>query len=215
MPDRDDSSDVTARTAQFLALGAATVGESGGRPMRPRVKAVWRGACLAAPAFPVRCTPGDNLAIHVAVASAPPGFALAVDVGDEDEFGYWGEVLTTAAQARGLAGLVIDGGVRDAGALEAHGFPVFSTTVALRGASKNRPGTVGAPVEVGGVAVAAGDWLVGDVDGVAVVDGATVDEVLGAGRARAEKEEAMFNALRQGDTTIGLLGLDPSPVHGP
>ncbi|HEY5023576.1 MAG TPA: RraA family protein [Acidimicrobiales bacterium] len=215
MPDRDDSSDVAARTAEFLALGAATVGESGGRPMRPRVKAVWRGACLAAPAFPVRCTPGDNLAIHVAVASAPPGYALAVDVGDEDEFGYWGEVLTTAAQARGVAGLVIDGGVRDAGALEAHGFPVFSTMVALRGASKNRPGTVGAPVEVGGVSVAAGDWLVGDVDGVAVVVAATVDEVLGAGRVRAEKEEAMFSALRRGDTTIGLLGLDASPVHGP
>ncbi len=118
--------------------------------MRARVRAAWRGARLAAPAFPVRCTPGDNLAIHVAVAQAPAGSALAVDVGDEDELGYWGEVLTTAAEARGIAGLVIDGGVRDTAALEAHGFPVFSTTVALRGASKRRPGAVGAPVEWGG-----------------------------------------------------------------
>jgi 4-hydroxy-4-methyl-2-oxoglutarate aldolase len=215
MPDREDTATDAARVAELFALGAATLGESGGRAMRARISAVWRGARLAAPAFPVRCTPGDNLAIHVAVASAPPGTALAVDVGDEDEFGYWGEVLTTSAQARGVAGLVIDGGVRDSTALEAHGFPVFSTTVALRGASKNRPGRVGAPVEVGGVSVAAGDWLVGDADGVAVVSAAEIDDVLRAGRARADKEEAMFSALRQGATTLELLGLDPSPVEGP
>lgn len=212
MPDRHDNSGSTAHVADFLALGAATIGESGGVAMRPRIKAVWPGARLAAPAFPVRCTPGDNLAIHVAVASAPPGSALAVDVGDEDEFGYWGEVLTTAAESRGVAGLVIDGGVRDAAALEAHGFPVFSTTVALRGASKTRPGTVGAPADVGGVSVAAGDWLVADADGVAVVRVDTIDDVLRAGRARIEKEEAMFIALRQGGTTLELLGLDSSVV---
>jgi 4-hydroxy-4-methyl-2-oxoglutarate aldolase len=199
---------------ELLALGAATVGESGGRPMRARIRAVWPGARLAAPAFPVHCTPGDNLAIHVAAAGAPAGSALVVDVGDEDELGYWGEVLTTAAQSRGIAGLVIDGGVRDTGALEAHGFPVFATTVALRGASKSRPGTVGAPVEVGGVSVAAGDWIVGDGDGVAVVTAGAIDDVVRAGRARADKEEAMFAALRQGATTLELLGLDASPVQG-
>jgi 4-hydroxy-4-methyl-2-oxoglutarate aldolase len=169
---------------------------------------------MAAPAFPVRCTPGDNLAIHVAVARAPAGSALAVDVGDVDELGYWGEVLTTAAEARGVAGLVIDGGVRDTDALEAHGFPVFATTVALRGASKSHPGTVGAPVHVGGEPVAAGDWLVADGDGVVVVTAAVIDEVLGAARARAEKESAMFSALRQGRTTLELLGLDPTTVTG-
>jgi 4-hydroxy-4-methyl-2-oxoglutarate aldolase len=215
MPDRHENAAAPDPRAEFLDLGAATVGESGGLPMRARVKAVWRGARLAAPAFPVRCTPGDNLAIHVAVASAPPGSALAVDVGDEDEFGYWGEVLTTAAQSRGVAGLVIDGGVRDTSALEAHGFPVFSTTVALRGASKNRPGVLGAPVEVGGVSVAAGDWLVGDADGVAVVRAAEIEDVLRAGRARVEKEEKIFGSLRQGQTTLELLVLDPSPVQGP
>ncbi|MGD0379821.1 MAG: RraA family protein [Acidimicrobiales bacterium] len=214
MPGSQQSSDHAALVAQLLTLGAATVGESGGRPMRARIKAVWPGARLAAPAFPVRCSPADNLALHVAVANAPAGSALAVDVGEEDELGYWGEVLTTAAQARGITGLVIDGGVRDTTALKEHGFPVFSTTVALRGASKNRPGAVGAPVEVGGVSVAAGDWLVGDADGVAVVSAAAIEDVLGAGRARAEKEEAMFGALRQGRTTVELLGLDPSPVTG-
>jgi len=214
MPDNHEFSDTTARVAELLALGAATVGESGGRPMRARIRAAWRGARLAAPAFPVRCTPGDNLAIHVAVARAPAGSALAVDVGDEDELGYWGEVLTTAAEARGIAGLVIDGGVRDTGALAAHGFPVFATTVALRGASKIRPGTVGVPAEVGGVSVGSGDWLVGDDDGVAVVSAAAIEDVLRAARQRAEKESTMFGSLRQGRTTLELLGLDPSPVEG-
>lgn len=209
----DETSDPLAIAAALGALGAATIGESGARRMRPRIRAVWPGARLAAPAFPVRCTPGDNLAIHVAVATAPPGSALAVDVGDEDEFGYWGEVLTTGAQARGIAGLVIDGGVRDTEALAAHGFPVFSSTVALRGAAKEAPGTVGGAVTVGDVAVGLGDWLVGDGDGVAVVPAERLAEVVLAGRGREAKERAMFAALRAGSTTIELLGLDPSPVR--
>jgi 4-hydroxy-4-methyl-2-oxoglutarate aldolase len=211
MPDHHEDSDISV--TELLALGAATIGESGGHPMRPRIRAVWPGARVAAPAFPVQCTPGDNLAIHVAVATAPSGSVLAVDVGDYDEFGYWGEVLTTAAQSRGIAGLVIDGGVRDTSALEAHGFPVFSTTVALRGASKTRPGTVGGPAEVGGVSVTVGDWLVGDSDGVVVVRAGTLEDVLDAGRARTANEEGMFSALREGKTTVELLGLDPSLVR--
>ena len=156
-------------SAALIVLGAATVGEAGATPMRPRIRPAWPGARLAAPAFPVRCSPGDNLAIHVAVAEAPAGSALVVDVGGEVEFGYWGEVLTTAALTRHLAGLVIDGDVRDVAALESHHFPVFSTGIALRGATKHRPGAVGAPVVVGEVTVDAGDWVVGDGDGVAVI----------------------------------------------
>ena len=64
--------------------------------MRARIRGAWAGARLAAPAYPVRCTPGDNLGIHVAVALAQAGDALVVDVGDFRELGYWGEVLTTA-----------------------------------------------------------------------------------------------------------------------
>jgi 4-hydroxy-4-methyl-2-oxoglutarate aldolase len=180
--------------------------------MGPRIRAVWKGATLSAPAYPVRCTAGDNLAIHVAVTTAPPGHAMVVDVGDEEEFGYWGEVLTTGAESRGLAGLIIDGGVRDVTALEAHGFAVFSTTVALRGAAKKAAGSVGAPATVGGVEVHNGDWVVGDADGVTVIPGGALDAVLAAGRARAEKEEGLFAALRDGATTVGLLDLDPSLV---
>jgi len=212
MPSSPDPEAGAARVAALGELGAATVGESGGHAMRPRIRAVWPGARIAAPAFTVRCTPGDNLAIHVAVTRAPAGSVLVVDVGAEEEFGYWGEVLTTGAEARGIAGLVIDGGVRDTAALAAHGFPVFSTTVALRGASKNAPGALGGTVEVGGVAVDSGDVLVGDGDGVAVVRGGEIDAVLEAARLREDNEKGLFRALRDGSTTVELLGLDPAPV---
>ena len=202
-------------TPALLELGAATLGESGGQAMRARVRPAWGGAQLAAPAYPVRCTPADNLAVHVGVTQAPPGSVLVVDVGDERELGYWGEVLTTAAEARGLAGLVIDGCVRDTAALAAHAFPVFSTGVALPGATKNRVGAVGVPTVVGGVEVSAGDWIVADSDGVTVVPGDALDTVLAAGRARAEKETRFFAELRGGKTTVELLDLDPSPIERP
>lgn len=207
MPDDGSTAD------SLLALGAATLGESGARPFPRRVAAVWRGARLAAPAFPVRCTPGDNLAIHVAVTVSPPGHALVVDVGSVSDRGYWGEVLTTAAESRGIAGLVIDGCVRDVAALEAHGFPVFSAGVSLPGAGKREPGTAGPATEVAGVLVEPGDWVVADADGVVIVPRADLDAVLAAGRARADKEQGLFDALRAGATTVELLDLDASPVQ--
>lgn len=193
-------------------LGAATLGESGGRPMHPRIAPAWRGATVAAPAYTVRCTPGDNLAVHAAVVRAPKGSVLVVDVGELAERGYWGEVLTTAAQSRGLAGLVIDGGVRDVAALEQRAFPVFAVVVALRGAGKTQPGQTGAPVKVGGAEVAAGDWVVGDADGVTVVPEGQLAAVVEAGEAREAKEARMFEALEAGATTVELLGLDVNPI---
>jgi 4-hydroxy-4-methyl-2-oxoglutarate aldolase len=200
-------------TDQLIALGAATLGESGGRPMAPRIRPVWPAARLAARAFAVRCTPGDNLAVHAAVARAPAGSALAVEVGIERERGYWGEVLTTAAEERGIAGLVIDGCVRDIASLTGHRFPAFSAGVALRGATKELPGGTGGSVEVGDVVVQTGDWLVGDPDGVTVVPAEHLDDVLAAGQARAKREQALLEALRDGKTTVELLGLDPSEVE--
>ena len=210
-PGPDGAPADTARA--LLELGSATIGESGGIPMAPRIRPVWPGARLAGPACPVGCVAGDNLAIHVAVATAAAGSVLVVDASAVPERGYWGEVLTTGAEAAGLAGLVIDGGVRDVAALEAHRFPVMSALVALRGATKHGPGAVGEPVVVGGVRVGAGDWVVGDADGVAVVARARLDAVIEAGRARAAKEEAMFRDLRAGRTTLDLLGLDASRIR--
>jgi len=199
--------------AVLARLGAATLGECGARSMPPRIRPVWHGATVAAPAYPVRCTPGDNLAVHVAVTRAPAGSVLVVDVGDVSDRGYWGEVLATGALARGLGGLVIDGGVRDLAALESLGFPVFSRTVALRGAAKISRGSIGVPVVAAGVPVAPGDWVVGDVDGVVIVPGDRLDQVADAGRARAAAEDGYFAALRAGATTVGILGLDASLIE--
>jgi 4-hydroxy-4-methyl-2-oxoglutarate aldolase len=83
----------------------------------------------------------------------------------------------------------------------------------LTGASKDKPGTVGAPVVVGGVLVAAGDWVVADIDGVTFIPGDTVAAVIEAGRARASKEAGFFDALRSGSSTVELLGLDASLIR--
>jgi 4-hydroxy-4-methyl-2-oxoglutarate aldolase len=195
----------------LLGLGSATLGECGARPMRARIKPAWTGARLAAPAYPVACRAGDNLAVHVAVARAPAGSALAVSA-HEEELGFWGEVLTTAAEARGLTGLVIDGCVRDITALESHRFAVFSTGVALPGAAKVAGGSVGQRALVGGVAVEPGDWLVGDADGVVVIPGAQLNEVTAAGTARQQREAGLFDRLRSGSTTLELLSLDAGKV---
>jgi 4-hydroxy-4-methyl-2-oxoglutarate aldolase len=197
----------------LLTAGSATLSECGALPMHPRIKPVWPGARLAAPAWTARCEPGDNLAIHVAVAEAAEGRAIVADCSAEPERGYWGEVLTTAAEVADVAGLVIDGCVRDTTALAAHGFPVFSAGVALRGASKEVGGTVGVAVVVGGVEVRPADWVVGDDDGVVVVRAGEVDEVLRAATRRLDREQVVFAALKAGDTTLDLLGLDGTRVR--
>jgi 4-hydroxy-4-methyl-2-oxoglutarate aldolase len=209
MPPDDDADGLAA---VLVELGSATLGETGGLPMHPRIKAAWAGARMAGPAYPVTCAPEDNLAVHAAVAEAPAGSVLVVAT-YPPERGYWGEVLTTAAEARGIRGLVIDGGVRDLAALEAHGFPVFSALVALRGATKISGGKVGGTALVGEVEVRSGDWIVGDRDGVTVIAVDGLRETVERGRARADKEAAMFAMLKEGSTTVELLGLDTSSVR--
>ncbi len=199
--------------AALQGLGTATLGESGAAALPPRIRAAWVGARLAAPAYPVRCAANDNLALHVAVARAPRGSCLVAEMGGERERGFWGEVLCVAAQARGLAGLVIDGGVRDVAALHAHRFPVFATGLVLRGASKELPGSAGHPIWIGGAPVCAGDWIVGDADGVACVPVGRLGEVLASARGRAAREQKIFAELRAGRTTLELLGLDASPIE--
>jgi 4-hydroxy-4-methyl-2-oxoglutarate aldolase len=199
--------------ASLSRTGAATVGESGGRAMRSRIRPMWPGAAVVGEAVPARCAPGDNLAIHVGAATAPAGSVLVVEITGDPELGHWGEVLTTQAQARGIAGLVIDGGVRDVSALERLGFPVFATMLALRGAAKVADGSVGDSVTVGDVLVESGDVVVADADGVTIVPGADLDAVIAAAEAREAKEQAMFESLRGGAVTLDLLGLDASRIR--
>jgi 4-hydroxy-4-methyl-2-oxoglutarate aldolase len=206
-PDIDPSADAA------LALGSATLGESGALPLDDGPAPVWPGAAVAGRARPVRCAPGDNLAIHAAVALGSPGDVLVVTVGGSIAFGYWGEVLTVAALSRGVAGLVIDGCVRDVDALERRRFPVFSRGTALPGAGKSKAGTIDEPVTIGGVQIVAGDWIVADRDGVVMLPLDDLPAIIAAGRVREQREQQLFTELERGATTVDLLDLDVSPIQ--
>jgi 4-hydroxy-4-methyl-2-oxoglutarate aldolase len=176
----------------------------------PRIGPAWVGAALAGPAFTVQGAHGDNLALHRAVATAPAGHVLVVDVGGA-AFGHWGEVLAVAARHRGIAGVVIDGGVRDTGELQALGFPVFSRNNSIRGTRKHFPGEFGVAVRISGVTVHPGDFVVGDADGVAVVAAQHTESVLTAARKREAHEREIWSAVQSGATTLELYGLGGRP----
>lgn len=194
--------------ARALALGTSTLYEASGLAcaVDPAIRPVWPGAALAAPIYPVQCAPGDNLAIHLALERAPRGSALVVGTSGFIA-GYWGEVLTVAAEAAGVQGLVIDGGVRDIAALTRRGFPVFSRGISVCGTVKASAPSVGQPMRFTGVPVQAGDWLVADDDGVIILPADALERTLLAGEARATKETAMMEELAQGATTVDLMGL--------
>jgi 4-hydroxy-4-methyl-2-oxoglutarate aldolase len=197
---------------QLLSLGTATLGESGAALLHPRIRPVWHGAVVAAPAFTVACAPGDNLAIHAGVARSPRGYALVVAFDDATERGYWGEVLTTGAQAAGISALIIDGPVRDVAAIERHQFPAFARGIALRGATKSGPGATGGPVVIGEHIITTGDWIVADADGIVVIGRDSLEAVLASGLERASKEEQFFKELGAGKTTVDLLSLDITSI---
>jgi 4-hydroxy-4-methyl-2-oxoglutarate aldolase len=197
----------------LIQLGTATLGECGATPLRPSIRPVWPGAAFAGPARTAWCADGDNLAVHAALARAVPGAVLAVSCDGDASIAVWGEVLTVAAQAGGLAAAVIDGAVRDVAAIGRLRFPAFARGVAVRGPSKTGPGAVGEPVRLGGELVRPGDWLVGDDDGVVVIPAGQLARCRDAAAARAEREAAMMAALRAGASTAELLGLDLSPLR--
>jgi 4-hydroxy-4-methyl-2-oxoglutarate aldolase len=197
--------------AELLRLGSATVYEAAGAEgaLDPAIAPVWPGARVCGPALPVQCSPGDNLAVHLALAAAEPGVVLVVDA-HAHLAGYCGEVLAVAAQARGVLGLVMDGGVRDTDALERLRFPVFARGRSIARTVKHEPGRVGQPVVAGGALVRPGDVVVADADGVAVIRAERLGEVLDASRARVAKEEGVMERLRAGELTLDLLGLRPA-----
>ncbi|WP_460062528.1 RraA family protein [Streptomyces sp. YKOK-I1] len=198
------------RSTTAATLSSATLHEAAGRigALPSVIRPVFAGARVAGPAFPVASPPGDNLWIHRAVYAAEPGDVLVVDVGGGTEFGYWGEILSTAALARELAGLVINGGVRDREALADLGLPVFSAGLCIRGTGKDfdATGSLGASVRIGDVFVERGDLVVGDADGVVVIPGADAEAVVKAGAERDAKEAELMRRIRAGERTLDLYG---------
>lgn len=191
----------------WLALGTSTIYEASRLPcaLDPGLRPAWPGAEVSGPAFPVLCMPGDNLAIHRAVEVAPTGFVLVV-AGGARLVGYWGEVLTRAAQRQGINGLVIDGGVRDIDALERLAFPVFARGVSMLGTDKSAVGSIGEPVDLAGAVVTMGDLVVGDRDGVVCIPSGELPRVLAASQTRRATEVAMIEMIGAGAKTLDLYG---------
>jgi 4-hydroxy-4-methyl-2-oxoglutarate aldolase len=196
------------RDTDLVAAGAATVYEAAGRrgALDPGIVAFSAAAAVGGRAVPVGCHPGDNLAIHRAVAEAGEGDVLVID-GAAVMVGYLGDILAQAAQERGVSGAVIDGGARDLEALRDLGFPVWARGPAIPGASKVVPGRIGEPIVCGGVQVAWGDLVVADVDGVVAVPAAEVETVAAAVARRLAFEEDVRAGLARGETTLDLLDL--------
>jgi 4-hydroxy-4-methyl-2-oxoglutarate aldolase len=146
--------------------------------------------------------------LHQAVAIARPGDILVATVEEHLLAGAWGEILTVAAQARAIAGLVIDGAVRDIEPIARLGFPIFSRGICLGSCTKIKSGTLNRPIELGGVRVRPGDIVAGDADGVVVIACEEAPKVYEQALRRRQDERVMIEELRQGKTTLELLGLE-------
>ena len=201
-----------ALVIRAAAISTATLHEAGGQigVLPPQIKPVDASFAICGPAFTVHSPPGDNMWLHRAIALASPGDVLVVFVDGVFEHGYWGEIMSTAARARQLGGLVIDGCVRDGAILERVGFPVFARGLCIRGTGKSfeARGWINHPLTIGDVTVEAGDLIVGDTDGVVAIPRANIAKTLDASIAREEKEAHIMEQLRAGQTTIDLYAWD-------
>jgi 4-hydroxy-4-methyl-2-oxoglutarate aldolase len=192
----------------LAALGSATLHEAGGRigALPAAIRPMTPSPSCAGPAVTVSGPPADNLWLHRAVYRCKPGDVLMASVSGAYEWGYWGEVLSCAATERGIAGVVIDGCVRDLVRLGEVGLPVFARGSAIRGTVKHSDGVgaINQDLVIGEILVHPGDWVVGDEDGVVVIPRDRLAAVAAAGRLRVEKEAQLLQQLREGKRTLDL-----------
>ncbi len=193
----------------LAAMGSATVHEAIGRRgfLGPDIRPIQSGTRIAGTAVTALCHPGDNLMIHAAVEICRPGDILVVAVSAPSAHGFFGELLGTSVQARGVRGLVIDAGVRDTAELRAMGFPAWSRHVSCQGTVKATPGSVNVPVVLGGQVVEPGDVVCADDDGVAVVARSEAEWALEMCRERLAKEEDARARLAAGELGLDMYGL--------
>ncbi|MDE2395309.1 MAG: RraA family protein [Burkholderiales bacterium] len=195
---------IVAQAAQYQAAILADVaGRRGGlngrvKPLAPRMK-------VAGPAFTVEVRPGDNLIIHAAMSLARPGDVLVIDGKGDLNSALMGTIMMTACKQLGLAGVVIDGAVRDTLEIDEMDYPVFAAGANPNGPSKGLGGRIGHPVSVGGVTVAAGDFILGDADGVVAVERHKIESLLPLAAKKVADEAARIAAIRQGDTAAKWL----------
>jgi 4-hydroxy-4-methyl-2-oxoglutarate aldolase len=200
----------TKDIAAAAAISTATLHEAAGKigAFPSAIKPVHPQFQICGPAITVQSPPGDNLWLHRALYAARPGDVLVVHVAGKYEHGYWGEVMSTAAKARHLAGLVIDGCVRDHVLLGEIGFPVFARGLCIRGTSKDfgARGFINHPALFGDTVVAPGDLIRGDADGVVAIPAGELAKTIGKARDRDDWEASICHRLMGGETTLQLFG---------
>lgn len=198
---------------QALTVGVADIHEAmsvtGPAPglMHSRMRPLIRSHHIAGPAITAFCSSGDNLMMHRALSLAQRGDVLVVVCEEELSAAQWGDTAAQYALMVGLAGVVVQGCIRDIATLERMSFPVWSTAISPVHPNKHGYGTVNAPVECAGAVVHPGDLVVADGDGVVVVPRADAASILDRAAARARREDELAAAIRAGAAPWDLAGI--------
>jgi len=198
-----------AQVDTLATYGTATVHEAIGRRgyLGPQIRPIQTDTRVAGTALTVVCWPGDNLMLHAAVEQAQPGDIIVVTATSPSSDGFFGELIATSLQARGVRGIVMGAGLRDTSELREMGFPAWTANVSAQGTVKETPGAVNVPVVIGGITIRPGDAIVADDDGVCAVPRVDVDAAVTASGARLAKEEATRKQLADGVLGLDLYGL--------
>jgi RraA family protein len=191
-----------ALVAAFRSLPVANVSDVMARMTAggPRLRPMHAGGVLAGPAFTVKTRPGDNLMVHKALDLAAAGDVIVVDAGGDLTNAIIGEIMASYAEARGIAGIVINGAVRDSAYLAGSAFPVFAAGITHRGPYKDGPGEINVPIAIDGMVIEPGDLILGDADGLLCVPFDVTETVYQAAAAKLAGEEKVLAGIRAGET---------------